>query len=162
MLSVERRKKAAERQRAYRKRIKDREAAEEAAIAAGEVFVAPAKPPHGHHLIPFRFKPGNTSNRKGVRNRFGRDFVVAFHQHFLERGYGVFDELLANEPAIYARLLAAVASKEVEVHASIASGFSDDYVLRLVESIDRWAAANPDAEQGAVVLPSVSEAEGVS
>ena len=118
--------------------------------------------PRGHHLIPFRYKPGNTSTRKGVRNRFGQDFIVAFHQHFLERGYGVFDELLANEPAIYARLLAAVASKQVEIHASIASGFSDDYVLRLVESIDRWAEANPDAEQGAVVLSSVSEAEGVS
>lgn len=162
MLSLERRKKAAERQRAYRKRIKEQEAAEAAAIAAGEVFVAPPKPPRGHRLIPFRFKPGHESTRKGVRNRFGQDFIVAFHRHFLERGYGVFDELLANEPATYARLLAAVASKQVEIHASIASGFSDDYVLRLVESIDRWAKANPDAEQGAVVLSPVSEAEDVS
>ena len=162
MLSVERRKKAAERQRAYRRRIKDREAAEEAAIAAGEVFVAPAKPSHGQHLIPFRYKPGHTSTRKGVRNRFGQDFIVAFHQHFLERGYGVFDELLANEPAIYARLLTAVASKQVEVHASIVSGFSDEYVLRIIESLDRWAAAHPDAEQGAAALSPVSETEGVS
>jgi len=162
MLSVERRKKAAERQRAYRQRVKDREAAQAAAVAAGEAFVVEPKLPRDHHLIPFRFKPGHTTTRKGVRNRFGQDFIVALHQHFLERGYGVFDDLLANQPAIYARLLAAVASKQVEVHAGIASEFSDEYVLRLIESLDRWVAAHPDAEQGAVALSPVSEAEDVS
>ncbi len=162
LLSVERRKKAAERCRAYRLRVKARKAAQAAAIAAGEDFVVEPKLPRGHQLIPFQFKPGHQTTRKGVRNRFGQDFIVAFHQHFLERGYGVFDELLASQPAIYARLLAAVASKQVEVHASIASGFSDEYVLRIIESLDKWVAAHPDAEQGAVALSPVPEAEDVS
>lgn len=162
MLAEIRRKKDRERQRVYRRQRKELEAAEAAAIAAGEAFVPPPKTPKGHHLIPFQYKVGNTSTRKGVRNRLTQDFIVAFHQHFLERGIAVFDELLAKEPATYARLLASLASKHVEIQATgIVSTFSDDEVVHLVEAIDRWLAENPDAGPQLGVLPALSEAAGV-
>lgn len=158
----ERRRKAAERQRVYRRQRKELEAAEAAAIAAGKEFVPPVKPPKGHHLVPFRYKVGDESSRKGVRNRFTQDFITAFHQHFLQRGIAVFDELLVKEPATYARLLGSVATKYVEVQStSIVSAFSDDEVVRLVAAIDRWLEESPDPGTKAGVLPALPEAENV-
>lgn len=160
-LREERLRKAAERQRGYRRRRKELEEAEAAAIAKGEPFERPPKGPKGHHLAPYQYATGHEPANKGSRQRLSHDFILAFHQHFLERGHKVFDELLANEPATYARLLASLVAKQVEVHANIASGFSDEYVLGLVQSLDKWLAEHPESGEGAAVLPALPEAEDV-
>ena len=111
-LREERLRKAAERQRGYRRRRKELEEAEVAAIAKGETFELPPKGPKGHHLVPYQFTTGHEPQQKGSRQRLSHDFINAFHQHFLERGHTVFDELLADEPATYARLLASLEGRE--------------------------------------------------
>lgn len=99
-----------------------------------------------------------------MRNRLSQDFIVTIHRHFVERGHVVFDELLANEPGTYARLLASLVSKQVEVYAQsgIASEFSDEQVLEIIGQLDRWDQENRGRGEGAAALPALPEAEGVS
>jgi len=81
---------------------------------------------------PTQFKPGNPGRPKGSRNKLGEDFIAALADHWAENGKQALDGCLAESPAAYCRVIAAIVPKELTIKTDAFDGLSDDEIAALV------------------------------
>ena len=66
-----------------------------------------------------RFVKGNTASKgkpKGSRNALSRAFVESLYADWLEHGDDILRAVRKNSPAQYARILAMLVPKDIDVH----------------------------------------------
>ena len=82
---------------------------------------------------------GNPAGRpKGSRNKLGEDFIADLADHWQKNGAAALDGCLAESPAAYCRVIAAIVPKELHIKNDAFDGLNDDEIAALV-SIARTA-----------------------
>ena len=89
-----------------------------------------------------QFPPGVSGNPggkpKGSRNALGETFIADLYAHWQENGKDALDGCLAESPAAYCRVIAAIVPKELHIKNDAFDGLNDDEIAALV-SIARTA-----------------------
>ena len=85
--------------------------------------------------IETRFKPGESGNPngrpKGSRNKLGEAFVQDVYAKWMDKGEAALDEMIANEPGAFVRVVAGILPKELVVKDEL-SEVSDEELAALV------------------------------
>lgn len=75
------------------------------------------------NLMP-PWKPGQSGNPagrpKGARSKLSEDFCQALLDHFTENGAAAIAEMCRDKPNEYAKMIAGILSKEVDVAGEVA------------------------------------------
>lgn len=80
-----------------------------------------------------RFQAGNPGRPKGSRNKLGEDFLKALHEDFSEHGVKAIQDMRAEDPAAYVKVVASLLPKEIKV--STAQDLSDDELDRRIRQL---------------------------
>lgn len=101
--------------------------------------VGPGKPPKAH-----QFKPGNPGRPKGSRNKLGEAFVEALHDDFQAEGVAAIQNMRANDPGGYVRVIASLLPKEFKIETT--SDLTDEQLdarIRALASLIEVGASGP-------------------
>lgn len=89
-------------------------------------------------IVPFRFKPGESGNpggsTKGYRKALSGAFLRALAADFEEHGAATIIEARKQDPLGYARIIASLLPKEIEV-ASPFDEISDEELRALIDQL---------------------------
>jgi len=86
-----------------------------------------------------RFQPGNPGRPKGSRNKLGEAFIAALHDDFEEHGVAAIQQVRAERPHEYLKVVASILPKELKVTTE--SDLTDDQLIERIRSLD--AAIRP-------------------
>jgi hypothetical protein len=95
------------------------------------------------NLIPF--KPGQSGNPKGKpkgsRHKLGEAFLEAMHEDFKEHGKGVIEQVRAEKPDQYLKVIASILPKELNVNTTALGEMSDDELTATLSALRDLATA---------------------
>lgn len=91
-----------------------------------------APPERANHLVPYRWKPGNSGNPRGsttgVRRKLAHDFVADLYESWQTLGKPAILTMAWTDPGAYVRVVASLMPKEIEatVTVQLAERMGDD------------------------------------
>lgn len=112
-----------------------------------------APPERANHLVPYRWKPGNSGNPRGSttgqRRKLAHDFVADLYESWKSLGKPAIVAMAWTDPGAYVRVVASLMPKEIEatVTVQVAERMGDDELATIASkgSLDPLEEAE-DAE----------------
>ncbi len=80
----------------------------------------------GEHLVAHQFKAGNPGRPKGSKNKLGEDFVAALADDFAVHGTVAIEQVRAEKPDAYLKVIASIIPKEVHHVVEDLAELTDD------------------------------------
>lgn len=93
--------------------------------------------------LPWRFQPGHAGGPgrpKGSKTRLGEAFIQALADDFDQHGVAVIENVRAEQPVEYLKVIARVLPKDVNINAD-----ATDRFLEALELLDRTIPRSSDS-----------------